>query len=70
MPLSALGYGFKFEGELATLSAERFDLNVGIGDFGLEAAGLAVGSGETLFGLGELVAKAGRGRDRVENGDA
>ena len=54
----ALRDGFKFEGELAALSAEGFDLRVGVGDFGVEAAGLAVGSGEAFFGLRELIAQA------------
>ncbi len=55
---------------MAALSAEGFDLNVGVGDFGFEAAGFAVGSGQTFFGLRELIAQARRGRDRVENRDA
>ena len=66
----ALGNGFKFESELAALSAEGFDLNVGVRDFGFEAAGFAVGSGQAFFGLRELVAKARGGRNRIEDGDA
>ena len=66
----ALGDGFKFEGELAALSAEGFDLNAGVGDLGFEAAGFAVGSGEAFFGLRELVAQARRGGNGVEDGDA
>ena len=66
----ALGDGFKFEGELAALSAEGFDLNVRVGDLGFETAGFAVGSGQTFFGLRELVAQARRGGNGVEDGDA
>ena len=66
----ALGHGFEFEGELAALSAEGFDLEIGVGDFGFQAAGFAVGAGEALFGLRELVAQPRGGRHRVENGDA
>jgi len=66
----ALGDGFEFEGELAALSAEGFDLRVRVGDLGFEAAGFAIGSGEAFFGLRELVAQARGGRNGVENGDA
>ena len=66
----ALGDGFKFESELAALSAEGFDLNASVGDFGFEAAGFAVGASETLFGLRELIAQTGGRRNGVENRDA
>jgi hypothetical protein len=47
----ALGHGFEFEGELSALAAERFDLKVGIGDFGLQTASFAIRAGEAFFSL-------------------
>jgi hypothetical protein len=45
-------------------------LRVCSGNFGFETAGLAIASGEALFGLCELVAQAGSGGDCIEDGDA
>ena len=66
----ALGDGFEFESELAALSAEGFDLEARVRDFGFKPAGFAVGSSETFFGLRELIAQARRRGDGVEDGDA
>src|SRR5208337_2430914 len=65
----ALADGFEFEGELATLAAKGLNLKVGVGDFGFEAASVAVGSGQAFFGLRELVAQTRRGGNRVEDSD-
>ena len=70
MPLTRWRDGFKFERELAALSAEGFDLVVGVGDLGFEAASFAVGSGETFLGLRELIAQTRGGRNSIEDGDA
>ncbi len=55
---------------MAALSTESFDLEVRVGDFGFEAAGLAVGPGEAFFGLRELVAQTRGGGHVVEDGDS
>ena len=65
-----LSDGFEFEGELAALAAKGLDLDAGIGDFGFETAGIAVGASEAFFGLSKLVAQTRRGRNGVEDGDA
>ncbi len=69
-PADPLRDGFEFEGELSTLSAKSFHLQVRVRDFGFETARLAVGSGETFFRLRQLIAKARGGGHRVEDGDA
>ena len=69
-PADALADGFKFESELAALSAKSVDLNVGITNFGFEAACFAVDSGKALFGLSELIAQTRRGRNGVEDRNA
>src|ERR1700733_10560389 len=61
-----LGHGFELEGELATLSAKSLNLGVCVADFSLHAARFAIRAGETFLCLGELVAKAGSRRNRIE----
>src|SRR6266581_6330670 len=65
-----LSYGFKFESELSSLSAERLDLNIGIRDFGIEPAAFPIDPGQPLFSLGKLVAQARSRRNDVEYHDA
>ena len=66
----ALSDTLKFEGELAALPSEGVDLSVCVGNLGLKTAGVAVGTGQTFFGLRELITQARRGGDSVENCDA
>ena len=58
--VDALADGFEFKRKLAALPAKGFDLNVGVRDFGLQTASVAVGSGQSFFSLRELVAQARR----------
>src|SRR5580704_9229093 len=54
----ALRHAFKLEGELSALSPEGFHLEVRVGEFGLETAGVAIGASEAFFRLCKLVTKA------------
>src|SRR5580700_9795645 len=66
----ALRDGFEFEGELSALAAKGFDLKVGTCDFGLQTPGFAIGAGQALFSLCQLVAQPRGRRHGVKNGYA